>query len=100
MGKYQFGVTVEIPLGSPDEFYVVSNNLLRFLSPLGFDSLAIFPDRFYADFSPMSESFITELSSDGTKMYIHCGGGGCLTRPTLARLPTWRWLKRGHMHLH
>ena len=76
-GKYQFGVTVEIPLGRPDEFYVVSNNLLRFLSPLGFDSLAIFPDRFYADFSPMSESFITELSPDGTKMYIHYGGGGC-----------------------
>ena len=76
-GKYQFGVTVEIPLGSPDEFYVVSNNLLRFLSPLALDSLTISPDRFYADFSPMSESFITELSPDGTKMYIHYAGGGC-----------------------
>lgn len=76
-GKYQFGVTVDLPLDTPDEFYVVSNNLLRFLSSLGFDSLRISPEGFYVDFSPMSESFITERSSDGTRMYIHYNGGGC-----------------------
>ena len=76
-GKYQFGVTVDIPLDNPDEFYVVSNNLLRFLSSLGFDSLRISPEGFYVDFSPMSESFITERSPDGTRMYIHYNGGGC-----------------------
>lgn len=76
-GKYQFGVTVDIPLDTPDEFYVVSNNLLRFLSSLGFDSLRISPKGFYVDFSPMSESFITERSPDGTRMYIHYNGGGC-----------------------
>ncbi len=76
-GKYQFGVTVDIPLDTPDDFYVVSNNLLRFLSSLGFDSLRISPEGFYVDFSPMSESFITERSPDGTRMYIHYNGGGC-----------------------
>lgn len=76
-GKYQFGVTVDLPLDTPDEFYVVSNNLLRFLSSLGFDSLRISPEGFYVDFSPMSESFITERSPDGTRMYIHYNGGGC-----------------------
>ena len=76
-GKYQFGVTVEVPLGTPDEFYVVSNNLLRFLSALSFESLSIGPLSFYVNFSEMSESFFTERSSDGTKMYIHYEGGGC-----------------------
>ncbi len=64
-------------MGPPDEFYVVSNNLLRFLSALSFESLSIGPLSFYVNFSEMSESFFTERSSDGTKIYIHYEGGGC-----------------------
>lgn len=76
-GKYQRGMTIEVPIDSPDAFYVASNNLLRFLSSLGFDDLSISPGSFFVNFSSMSESFNTELSWDGTTMYIHYGAGGC-----------------------
>ena len=76
-GKYNQTDRIEFPIDSRDDFYVVSNNLLRYLNSRTFEDLHISKDSWYISFSEMGPSIWISISEDEKKIYIKYEYGGC-----------------------
>ena len=76
-GKYNQTDRIEFPITSRDDFYVVSNNLLRYLNSRTFEDLHISKDSWYISFSEMGPSIRISISEDEKKTYIDYEAGGC-----------------------
>ena len=76
-GKYNQTDRIEFPITSRDDFYVVSNNLLRYLNSRTFEDLNISKDSWYISFSEMGPSIWISISEDEKKIYIKYEHGGC-----------------------
>ena len=76
-GKYTQTNTIELPIDSRDDFYILSNNLLRYLNSHTFDHLDISKDSCYVSFSEMGPSIWISISEDEKKLYINYEYGGC-----------------------
>ena len=76
-GKYNQTDRIEFPIDSRDDFYVVSNNLLRYLNSRTFEDLNISKDSWYISFSEMGPSIWINISEDEKKIYIKYEYGGC-----------------------
>ena len=76
-GKYNQTDRIEFPIDSRDDFYVVSNNLLRYLNSRTFEDLNISKDSWYISFSEMGPSIWINMSEDEKKIYIQYEHGGC-----------------------
>ncbi len=68
-GKTRIDI-IELPIDSRDDFYVVSNNLLRYLNSRTFEDLHISKDSWYISFSEMGPSIWISISEDEKKIYI------------------------------
>jgi hypothetical protein len=75
-GKTRIDI-IELPIDSRDDFYVVSNNLLRYLNSRTFEDLHISKDSWYISFSEMGPSMWISISEDEKKIYIRYEYGGC-----------------------
>ena len=75
-GKTRIDI-IELPIDSRDDFYVVSNNLLRYLNSRTFEDLHISKDSWYISFSEMGPSIWISISEDEKKIYIQYEYGGC-----------------------
>ena len=75
-GKTRIDI-IELPIDSRDDFYVVSNNLLRYLNSRTFEDLHISKDSWYISFSEMGPSIWISISEDEKKIYIRYEYGGC-----------------------
>ena len=75
-GKTRIDI-IELPIDSRDDFYVVSNNLLRYLNSRTFEDLHISKDSWYISFSEMGPSIWISISEDEKKIYIKYEYGGC-----------------------
>ena len=76
-GKYNQTDRIEFPITSRDDFYVVSNNFLRYLNSRTFEDLHISKDSWYISFSEMGPSIWISISEDEKKIYIKYEYGGC-----------------------
>ena len=76
-GKYTRTNTIELPIASRDDFYVLSNNLLRYLNLHTFRNLNISKDSWSISFSEMGASIWISISEDEEKIYIKYDFGGC-----------------------
>lgn len=76
-GKYTRTNTIELPVASRDDFYVLSNNLLRYLNSHTFQYLNISKDSWSIAFSEMGASIWISISENEEKMYIKYDYGGC-----------------------
>ena len=76
-GKYNQTDRIELPIDSRDDFYILSNNLLRYLNSHTFEDLHISKDLWYISFSEMGPSIRISISEDEQKIYIVYEGGGC-----------------------
>ena len=70
-------VRIELPIYSRDDFYILSNNLFRYLNSHTFDDLNISKDSWYISFSEMGPSIWINMSEDEKKIYIQYEHGGC-----------------------
>jgi hypothetical protein len=75
-GKTRIDI-IELPIDSRDDFYVVSNNLLRYLNSHTFEDLTISKDSWSISFSEMGASIRISISEDEKKVYIKYDYGGC-----------------------
>ena len=64
-------------IDSIDDFYILSNNLLRYLNSHTFDYLYISKDSWSISFSEMGASIWISISEDEEKIYIKYDFGGC-----------------------
>ena len=76
-GKYTQTDRIELPIDSKDDFYIVSNNLLRYLNSHTFEDLNISKDSLSISFSEMGASIWIIISEDEKKVYIKYDYGGC-----------------------
>ncbi len=76
-GKYTQTDRIELPIDSKDDFYIVSNNLLRYLNSHTFEDLNISKDSWSISFSEMGASIWISISEDEKKIYIVYNYGGC-----------------------
>ena len=76
-GKYTLTERIELPIDSRDDFYILSNNLLRYLNSHTFKELGISKDSWYISFSEMGPTISIRISEDEKKIYIVYTGGGC-----------------------
>lgn len=76
-GKYTRTNTIELPIASRDDFYVLSNNLLRYLNSHTFRNLNISKDSWSISFSEMGASIQISISEDEKKVYVNYDYGGC-----------------------
>ena len=76
-GKYTRTNTIELPIASRDDFYVLSNNLLRYLNLHTFRNLNISKDSWSISFSEMGASIQISISEDEKKVYVNYDYGGC-----------------------
>lgn len=76
-GKYTRTNTIELPIASRDDFYVLSNNLLRYLNSHTFQYLNISKDSWSIAFSEMGASIQISISEDEENIYIRYDYGGC-----------------------
>ena len=70
-------VRIELPIDSIDDFYILSNNLLRYLNSHTFDHLNISKDSWHISFSEMGPDIFISISENEKKIYIVCYYGGC-----------------------
>jgi len=70
-------VRIELPIDSRDDFYILSNNLLRYLNSHTFDHLNISKDSWHISFSEMGPDIFISISEDEKKIYIEYDYGGC-----------------------
>ena len=70
-------VRIELPIDSIDDFYILSNNLLRYLNSHTFDHLNISKDSWHISFSEMGPDIFISISEDEKKIYIEYDYGGC-----------------------
>ena len=76
-GKYNQTDGIELPIDSRDDFYILSNNLLRYLNSHTFEDLNISKDSWHISFSEMGPAIWISISEDEQKIYIMYEGGGC-----------------------
>ena len=76
-GKYNQTDRIEFPIASRDDFYLVSNNLLRYLNSRTFEYLNISKDSWHISFSEMGPSIWISISENEQKIYIDYYSGGC-----------------------
>ena len=76
-GKYNQTDRIELPIDSRDDFYILSNNLLRYLNSHTFDHLNISKDSWHISFSEMGPDIFISISEDEKKIYINYDYGGC-----------------------
>lgn len=76
-GKYTRTNTIELPIVSRDDFYVLSNNLLRYLNSHTFQYLNISKDSWSIAFSEMGAYIQISISEDEENIYIRYDYGGC-----------------------
>ncbi len=76
-GKYTQTNTIELPIDSRDDFYILSNNLFRYLNTYTFDHLDVSKDSWYISFSEMGPSIWISISEDEKKIHINYEYGGC-----------------------
>jgi hypothetical protein len=76
-GKYTRTNTIELPIDSRDDFYILSNNLLRYLNSHSFMNLHISKDSWQISFSEMGSFIQITISEDEKKIYIEYDYGGC-----------------------
>ena len=76
-GKYTLTDRIELPIDSRDDFYILSNNLLRYLNSHTFDHLNISKDSWHISFSEMGPDIFISISEDEKKIYIEYNHGGC-----------------------
>ena len=68
---------IELTIDSRDDFYILSNNLLRYLNSHTFEDLNISKDSLSISFSEMGASIWIIISEDEKKVYIKYDYGGC-----------------------
>jgi len=68
---------IELPIDSRDDFYILSNNLLRYLNSHTFLDLNISKDSWSISFSEMGPFLWIGISEDEKKIYIVYDYGGC-----------------------
>lgn len=76
-GKYTQTNTIVLSIDSRDDFYILSNNLFRFLSSPTTESINISKDSWYISFSEMGPSISIKISEDEKKVFIEYDYGGC-----------------------
>ncbi|MBT7619712.1 MAG: hypothetical protein HN594_01400 [Flavobacteriales bacterium] len=76
-GKYTQTDRIELPIDSRDDFYILSNNLLRYLNSHTFGYLNISKGSWNISFSEMGPSIWISISQDEQKIYIDYNYGGC-----------------------
>lgn len=76
-GKYTQTDRIELPIDSRDDFYILSNNLLRYLNSHTFGYLNISEGSWNISFSEMGPSISISISEDEQKIYIDYNYGGC-----------------------
>tara|TARA_B100001540_G_C15816433_1_gene647773 strand:+ start:3673 stop:4821 length:1149 start_codon:yes stop_codon:yes gene_type:complete len=76
-GKYTLTTKIELPIESRDEFYILSNNLFRYLNTFTFGNIYIGVDNWGVSFSEMGPSIGVKISEEGKKIYISYTSGGC-----------------------
>lgn len=69
--------SIELPIDSRDDFYIISNNLLRYLNSHTFDYLDINKDKWHISLSEMGPSIFIRISENEKKIYIAYDYGGC-----------------------
>jgi len=72
-------VRIEFPIDSRDDFYILSNNLLRYLNSHTSTKLEPFGDKdsWRISFSEMGSYIFISISENDEKIYIVCYYGGC-----------------------
>ena len=76
-GKYTLTTKIELPIESRDEFYILSNNLFRYLNTFTFGDIHIGVNNWGVSFSEMGPSIGVQISEEGKKIYISYTSGGC-----------------------
>lgn len=75
-GKYQEGIVIEVPIESPDDFYITSKSLFRFLTKESKADIRNSRRYFSINFSDVGPFIFTQMSADEKKMYIQFNHGG------------------------
>lgn len=76
-GKSAPVTVIDIPINSRDEFYIISNNLFRYITSYAFEYLQVSKNRWVLSVSEMGPIIILQISEDEKKLSIQYELGGC-----------------------